>query len=92
MRELENRRQLPSSDFTKYQFPCSTKIFITKKLTSKNETLAFHGRTLKCKDHIFFSYPSNGMVPIKKFESSLPTKILNLNVFRDLFPDVFKGN
>ena len=53
-RELQNKRQLDSTDFTKYQILCNNKIFITEKLTSKNETLAFHERRLKCSYHIFF--------------------------------------
>ena len=33
--------------------PGNSKIFIAERLTSKNETLAFHGRRLNCNDHFF---------------------------------------
>ena len=90
---LENKKELASSDFSKYNFPVSTKTFANENLTFKNETLAFHGRKLKREGHIFSSYTRNGVVFIKKSERSKPIKIPSLKTFYDLqFPGVFSEN
>ena len=66
MENLGKPKKLASSDFSKYEFAVSTKIFANENLTFKNETLAFHGRKQKREGHIFSSYTRNGMVFIKK--------------------------
>ena len=69
-----------------------TPVQLNLNLTFKNETLAFHGRKLKCEGHIFSIYTRNGVVFIKKSERSKPMKIPSLKTFYDQFPGVFSEN
>ena len=85
---LENKKKLASSDFSKYKFPVSTKIFANENLTFKNETLASHGRKLKCVGHIFSSCTRSGVVFRKKSERSKSIKRPSLKTY-DQFSGVF---
>lgn len=85
---LEKRKQLPSKNFTKYQFS-STKIFAKENLTFKNKKLSFYRRKLKREDQLFSSHARNGVVFVKKCERSKTIKESSLKTCCELLPNIF---